>query len=132
MWTCQRQSGGVKCGQRNTNRKKLCSACGKLRPKKRQPAHMTALKLTYEEYVELNGGEFCGVCGREPTPGRRLDRDHDHHTKEPRGLLCNRCNRALPSWITVRWLLDAAIYLVKSQLKSHDMTSHPRHISSEL
>jgi hypothetical protein len=27
--------------------------------------------------------------------------------------LCHRCNRALPNWITVSWLLRAALYLCK-------------------
>jgi hypothetical protein len=71
---------------------------------------MAALKLTYEQYVELNGGEHCAICKRG-RGSRRLDRDHDHRTGKPRGLLCPRCNRALPTWITPNWLRLAAGYL---------------------
>ncbi|MGH8525107.1 MAG: endonuclease domain-containing protein [Gammaproteobacteria bacterium] len=71
---------------------------------------MAALDLTYEQYVEINGGEHCGICGKEPD-GRRLDRDHDHKTGRPRGLLCWACNRQLRTWATVEWLRSAAMYL---------------------
>jgi hypothetical protein len=80
---------------------------------------MAALDFTYEDYVVLNGGEFCGVCGRKPSSTRRLDRDHDHIREVPRGLACARCNRQLPSWITVEWL-EAAIAYLKRAEERHD------------
>lgn len=76
---------------------------------------MAALDKTYEDYILLNGGEFCGICGRKPRPGRRLDRDHDHRTGLGRGLLCNRCNRQLVNWVTITWLNAAVVYLNKGQ-----------------
>ena len=114
-WTCQRVAGGEKCGQHHEdNRKRNCIACGKPRPPKRKPAHMAALDLGYEHYLRLNGGaEECALCGAGPKM-RRLQRDHDHRTGEPRGLLCARCNRALPAWVTPEWLLRAATYIRQS------------------
>jgi hypothetical protein len=32
---------------------------------------MAALDLTYEHYVEINGGEHCGICGKPRSPERR-------------------------------------------------------------
>ncbi len=81
-----------------------------MRKKKRKPRHLKALEIPYELYVELNGGEHCGICGAKPK-SKRLDRDHDHRTGKPRGVLCHRCNRALPVWITTDWLAKAAQYL---------------------
>jgi hypothetical protein len=103
------------CLSMNEARKRTCQACAKPRPKKRRPKHLKALELPYEQYVELNGGEHCGVCGRAPTKTRRLDRDHCHKTGRPRGLACARCNRALPSWVTADWLDKAAAYLRKGE-----------------
>ena len=109
MWTCQRQNGGQRCGHVNENRHQVCRSCAKRKPARRRPAHLKALELPYEDWVE-RFGEECGICGARPTT-RRLDRDHDHRTGEPRGLLCHRCNRGLPAHITLEWLERAHAYL---------------------
>lgn len=102
-WTCR------KCRTRHPRRKQVCP-CGARRPKRRAPRHLVALELPYEEWVARFGNK-CGICGTPASNVRRLDRDHDHVTGEPRGLLCHRCNRALPNWITTDWLLKAVRYL---------------------
>lgn len=91
--------------------KQRCPECGGPRPAKRVPKHQMILETPYELWVKWFG-ERCGICGRPPGPNRRLDRDHDHRTGQPRGLLCHRCNRALPDWVTVRWLRLAIVYLL--------------------
>src|SRR6266511_1406504 len=94
-WTCRR----VTCGTLNPPTKKKCE-CGAKKPKKRVPAHKKALRdFTYEDYLgwtqEIHeAGEVCGLCGKPPKT-RRLDRDHDHATGNPRGLLDARCNQRL-------------------------------------
>ncbi len=80
------------------------------RKAKRKPKHLKALETSYEDYIALNGIEACGICGAPPKT-KRLDRDHDHRTGKPRGLLCHRCNRVLHSWMTPDWLAKAAEYL---------------------
>lgn len=109
-WTCQRRHEGIQCRAVNEARKRLCKRCGKPKPPKRKPAHMAALELTYEQYIEINGGERCGICKALPR-NRKLDRDHDHRTGEPRGLLCHLCNRTLGNRVTSAWLRSAALYL---------------------
>lgn len=66
-----------------------------------------------EEYASLleRQGGVCAICRRAPKT-RRLHVDHDHHSMTVRGLLCHRCNRNLPTWVTEAWLYDAAYYLV--------------------
>ena len=113
QWICRRQLAGLQCGGINGARARKCHTCGKPRATRRKPAHLIALDTGYDAYVLLNGGEHCGICGKSPQ-SRRLDRDHDHHTGQPRGLLCHRCNRALPSWITPAWLRAAADYLARA------------------
>ena len=103
QWTCR------KCRKVNKRTTQLCS-CGTRRPKARVPEHKRILHtMPYEQWVELYG-EVCGICGRGPGT-RRLDRDHCHKAGRPRGLLCARCNRALPNWVTPEWLRAAANYL---------------------
>ena len=115
-WTCQRVSGGVKCGHVNALRKLNCEACGKRRPPTKRPAHMAALKeYDYVWYV-AQFGERCGICG-SPPKSRRLDRDHEHKGDgKPRGLLCAfPCNTGLKDWMTPEWLEAAAAYLRRAE-----------------
>lgn len=106
-WKCR-------CGKYNRRVQQLCS-CGRKRPKRRKPAHRRVLdQMPYENWV-ARFGERCGICGREPSEVRRLDRDHDHRTGRPRGLLCHRCNRALPSWVDANWLERALEYVRRSE-----------------
>lgn len=111
QWTCQRSTGGLVCKHRNPSIKRKCQKCDKPRPARKRPAHMAAMDVDYEGFIALNGGEFCAICKRKPSKVRRLDRDHDHETGQPRGLLCARCNRALPNWVSVEWLQGAAAYI---------------------
>jgi hypothetical protein len=75
---------------------------------------MKALEADYAAFLALNGGvERCAVCGAGPKT-RKLQRDHCHVTGVGRGLLCARCNRALPRWISAEWLRAAAAYLERS------------------
>ena len=112
-WTCQKQTKGKVCKFHNPPRTRKCGKCGKTRPVKRKPAHMVGLELDYEGYIALNGGEVCGICGATKR-SRNLDRDHDHTTGSPRGLLCVRCNRALARWMTIEWLKAALAYLERA------------------
>ena len=114
-WTCQRVTNGQKCGTKNPARLRKCVVCGKPRPKKKRPDHMRALDLPYEVFLAANGGrEVCGICGKPPKPGKRLHRDHDHATGEPRGLLDLQCNRMLGNK-RARWLRLAAFYLERHE-----------------
>ena len=88
-WTCR------KCRKVVPSKRYMkCPSCGRKRPATKRPAHMKALDYPYDYYVQLNGGEFCGECKQAPG-GKRLDRDHDHSSGLPRGLLCKTCNRLL-------------------------------------
>lgn len=113
-WTCQRVSEGVRCGHVNPKRKHLCEVCRKRRPATKRPEHMKALDLPYEHYVELNGGNFCALCGIEPEEGKKLHRDHCHKTGKPRGLLCFPDNLQLKNGYGPEWHRAAADYLERA------------------
>ena len=104
-WTCR------KCGTRHPSRVKQRCECGGKRPTARRPSHLRALDIPYEDYVALNGGENCGACGKPPASNRRNDRDHDHVTGEPRGILCVRHNKMLDSRTSAPELRSLADYL---------------------
>jgi len=82
-------------------------------PPSRKSQHAKLLRDNRKHYDALlkHQGGGCAICGRPPKK-RRLDMDHDHRTMEIRGLLCVRCNRALPSWIDFAWLEAAHEYLL--------------------
>lgn len=114
-WRCQRMTAGKRCATDNPAIKRNCATCGKPRPKRKVPAHRAVLAtMPYEQWV-VRYGERCGICGVGRSQARRLDRDHDHKTGLPRGLLCHRCNRALPHWATPQWLRLAAYYLERER-----------------
>jgi hypothetical protein len=66
----------------------------------------------YARLLALQDGT-CALCPAKPRT-RRFAVDHDHATGAVRGLLCHRCNRALPSWVTPVWLTGAAVYLARA------------------
>lgn len=69
--------------------------------------------ITLEQYTEIYNrqGGACAICRRTG----RLVVDHDHKTKEVRGLLCHRCNVSIGSLgDTVAGLMRAVEYLEKS------------------
>ena len=79
----------------------------------RRAAHRRLTReLSADDYAALLAVQdgHCALCPAVPKT-RRLDYDHDHKAMRGRGLLCHRCNRALPSWVTVEWLLAAVQYL---------------------
>jgi hypothetical protein len=79
---------------------------------------MAALDISYEDYIELNGGERCGICGRGRSPERRLQRDHDHRGEGlARGLLCFACNRWLRGFMTIEWMRAAIAYLERAEAR---------------
>lgn len=96
---------------------KVCSCCKQLKPYSeyhkrsamkdghrsacKQCARKTFVKcvygLSHRQYEDLlkDQGGRCAVCKGECRTGQQLAIDHCHETGEVRGLLCNRCNRAI-------------------------------------
>lgn len=53
--------------------------------------------LTLEDYREMlkNQNNACKICQAPPKEKRRLCVDHCHKTGKVRGLLCDKCNKAI-------------------------------------
>ncbi len=79
---------------------------------RRTPKRAKQLGVSDDDYTRLLAAQdgHCALCPNTPKT-RRLHVDHDHATGEVRGLLCHRCNRALPTWVTAEWLRGAAVYV---------------------
>jgi hypothetical protein len=77
----------------------------------RKPTRAKALGVTDAEYARLLAAQdgHCALCPNTPKT-RRLHVDHDHATGRVRGLLCYRCNRALPNYVDAVWLGKAMHY----------------------
>jgi hypothetical protein len=127
-WFCTRQSKGVKCNTWNPIRKQTCHVCGKAKPAVKKPKHMAALNESYEHYIEINGGEHCGICGitraQTKDPSRKLNRDHFHEAGgmgAPRGLLCTGDNLKLQYWMTIPWMEAALDYLRRHEARMADL-----------
>lgn len=73
--------------------------------------------ITLEDYmtlIDLQDG-LCAICRSPSDTNFALCVDHNHQTGEVRGLLCNRCNRALGMFgDDINVLIEAIIYLSKS------------------
>lgn len=83
---------------------------------RRKPTRAKKLGVTdegYEALLEAQGGG-CAICGNTPKT-RRLSVDHNHRTGRVRGLLCYRCNRALPTYATSDWLEAAREYVLRDE-----------------
>ena len=101
---------------------------------KRKPKHLAILAEARKRYDELvamqaealgwpDGREACAICLKPPKEGgRKLDIDHAHKAGGGflRGILCARCNRALPYWVESPWLRAAAAYLEAPPLRVID------------
>jgi len=68
--------------------------------------------LTIRQYNEIAIKQkgVCAICNKENINGNKLSVDHDHKTKEIRGLLCSKCNHALG-------LLGEDIQILRSMIK---------------
>jgi hypothetical protein len=90
----------------------------------RKPTRAKQLGVSDEQYELLlyAQGGHCALCPNVPKT-RRLAVDHDHRSGQVRGLLCHRCNRALPTWITAGWLIQAAGYIVGGSGRAYPMAS---------
>lgn len=78
----------------------------------RKPTRAKGLGVDQAVYDRMLAEQHgvCRICGRPPKV-RRLHVDHDHKTGAVRGLLCFRCNRLIPTYLTAQRALDVAAYL---------------------
>ena len=71
--------------------------------------------ITLQDYVQMfeKQGEVCAICKEKCSTRKSLSVDHNHQTGIVRGLLCNRCNRALGMFKDNSTLLLRAAQYIK-------------------
>jgi Recombination endonuclease VII len=89
---------------------------------RRNDDYKTWYRITLDDYERMVAEQDgkCAICRCEPNHAnkrhKRLVVDHDHETGRVRGLLCNKCNRALGIFKDSVAVLEKAIsYLRKTQ-----------------
>jgi hypothetical protein len=81
--------------------------------RKRRQSELPGAAELYDRLLAEQDGH-CALCETTPKT-RRLHIDHDHATGRVRGLLCFRCNNALPAWVDERWFYRAASYVARAR-----------------
>lgn len=74
---------------------------------------MTLYGLSVEAWTDMliSQSGLCAICGRQMTKRTEPGVDHDHVTGAVRGLLCARCNTALPIIEDRDLMASAVLYL---------------------
>ena len=94
-----------------------CNWAKEHREQKRRYAIKHRYGITFEEHEQLLKGQngVCAICG-DIRGKRGLGVDHDHDTKQIRGLLCSKCNIGLGFFAdNPEWLYKAANYCEKKK-----------------
>ena len=73
--------------------------------------------IEYRAILKHQNGR-CKIClGKEKDKRHKyLSVDHNHQTNKIRGLLCNRCNRALGLFQDDCWVLQRAVKYLRKKL----------------
>ena len=100
---CNKQQSYLKAG--------LCLAHFQKTPLGTSQKLKAVYGITVDEFNQMleNQNFVCAICGNPESKDQRLSVDHDHETKEVRGLLCFACNAG------IGFLQDSSIILDKAR-----------------
>ncbi len=96
-----------------SGRQNTCIECHTILREKRDISGAPASYWNEQRNLQNN---CCAICQRpfiKGNAGRRAERDHDHKTNRPRGILCGQCNRWLGHAESLTVLQNAVTYLQK-------------------
>lgn len=72
-----------------------CRVCRRLATKRGHQKHYYGITVEQRDALFVAQGSCCAVCKSTEHGGRGWHTDHDHETKQVRGILCHPCNLAL-------------------------------------
>lgn len=121
MWTsdgCRSEDSLVAekrcvCGTALTGRQKRWCSVGCSKEEARRKHLWVCFNITPDDYARIlrEQGGGCGICQREPKPGKSLAVDHDHQSGFVRGLLCFFCNKRVIGARNAEVLIKTAAYV---------------------
>lgn len=122
------QDFGVKKARKrcDTCKQRLRDSCvntatSKITAERYRDSHLRAMygigEFEYQELLVRQGGR-CAICRQDNPSGRRLVIDHDHHSGQVRGLLCDHCNTGLGMFHDSPQRMNAAIQYLSRAAKS--------------
>lgn len=132
MKTCTKCNKDKLLEDFNKNESKWCKTCQDAANAKYDPLLGFKINLkryygmSYENYAALQEQQDnrCAICGNQETGLywrtkniKRLCVDHNHETKQIRGLLCTNCNHGLGKFHENPELLEKAIQYLKKYNK---------------
>lgn len=92
-----------------------CRICSRISSAKSHQQYYYGITQERRNAMFEAQGRCCAVCRATEHGGRGWHTDHDHSTKEVRGILCHACNLALGNVKDSVEILQALIaYLAKS------------------
>jgi len=117
-----------KCGKAEVvNGRRRCSSCLK---KIRKHILLREYGLTQEGFYKLLASQKgrCAICKtRNPKGKGTWHVDHDHETREVRGLLCHNCNTGLGRFEDSPETLEAAVkYLKRARKEYHGQMGYSK------
>jgi Recombination endonuclease VII len=111
-----------------------CRVCSRLVSAKSHQKYYYGITQAERDAIFVAQGSRCAVCKSSEHGGRGWHTDHDHETKQVRGILCHPCNLALGNVKDQVEILQALIeYLARgtgaeSQPRNTDALSETSHV----
>src|SRR5208337_1990483 len=72
-----------------------CRVCSRIATAKSHQKYYYGITQEQRDALFVAQGSCCAVCKSREHGGRGWHTDHDHETKQVRGILCHPCNLAL-------------------------------------
>ena len=113
----KRAYNGIKSSCKKCSRELMCDIYEKNKHKFKEQRLVKKYGISLNEYNDIltKQNNVCAICKKENLPNSgSLAVDHDHKTREVRGLLCIMCNRGLGNFYdNIQYLSTAIEYLTK-------------------
>lgn len=99
---------------------RACRICSRRTSKAAHQLAYYGITEAQRDAIFVAQGSCCAVCKAEEHGGRGWHTDHDHATKQVRGILCHACNLALGN---VNDSVEILLSLIEYLKRNSDVTA---------